>query len=132
MAAPYQSQDQFLFDLTYKSRDTNTLAHMSCTTLDANYTAHVSYLNSIQSVTVDVTEGQPLNASLLNRSSLFYDVIQSVPTDTGFTYVIDGLHWNFTADELSQVYHGSQLRTIRDTLVRALSGAISAFGKDIT
>lgn len=131
MAAPYPSGGQFLFDLSYRSRDTNNMAHMSCTTLDSTYTAYVKYMDWIQTVTVDITEGQPLNASAIGRSNLFYDVMQSVPTETGFAYS-DSTFYNFTTEELFDMYHGSQLRTIRDTLVRALSGAISAFGKNCT
>jgi hypothetical protein len=128
MAAPYQSADQFLFDLSYRRRDIDDLAHISCVTLDSTYTAHVEYLDSLQTVTVNVEEGQPLNASLLNQSSLFYDVLQSKPTETGFAYTT-GVH-NFTTEKLFEVYRGTQLRAIRDTLVQALSGAISNFGED--
>ncbi|KAI1669944.1 hypothetical protein L13192_05460 [Pyrenophora tritici-repentis] len=105
------------------------MAHMSCKTLDSNYTAHIKYLNSTQTVSVDVAEGQPLNASSLNRSSLFYDILNSVPTETGFAYK-SPIQYNFTSEELSNIYHGSQLRSIRDTLVQALSGAISTFGAE--
>ncbi|KAI0604355.1 hypothetical protein TUN205_11399 [Pyrenophora tritici-repentis] len=43
-----------------------------------------------------------------------------------FTHGGDGEY----REELSNIYHGSQLRSIRDTLVQALSGAISTFGAE--
>lgn len=127
MAAPYVFKNQFKFDITYRSIDDYSLRNISCTIMEATYLAHIRYLDSIQTVTVTVEEGQPLNASLLDQPKLFYDVKYSIPSPSSFTYS-DSLYHNFTMRELFEVYHGTQLRAMSDTLSRSLAGAVSGLG----
>ncbi|KAI8932386.1 hypothetical protein NX059_010573 [Plenodomus lindquistii] len=129
LAAAYTSDDQFVFDLTYRELISQTMTNLSCMTFDAIYDAHVEYVNFTQAVTLNVTDGLPLNATALGQSSLFYDVINSIPTENAIVYS-EGVHKNFTMDELFALRHGTQLRAMRDTLVRALSGAISSYGTE--
>ncbi|KAF9694807.1 hypothetical protein EKO04_006817 [Ascochyta lentis] len=137
MAAPYQANltesddghtSLYKFDLTYRDQTTNGLRNTSCTTLDANYTANITYENSVQTVTVDIAQGQALNATILSINSLFYHVVQAPdPTATNLTWENAPMRY-FSEESLSELYHGVQLRSIRDALIRPLSGAISSFG----
>lgn len=131
MAATYISTagDQFIFDITYNDVDTGELKNISCVTLDSTYHARVNYKNLQQTVTVNITEGKPLNASILTQKSLFVDVLNSVPTADGFAYNPEYNYNNFTFEQLFEIYHATQVRTMRDTFVRAITGAISSFGK---
>lgn len=137
LAAPYrtnvtESEDRhtalYKFDLTYHDRATKSLKNTSCTTVDARYTANITYQNSVQTVLVDVVNGNALNATILSINSLFYNVIQSSdPTATNLTWDNSALR-AFSDESLSNLYHGIQLCAIRDTLVNPLSGSISSFG----
>jgi hypothetical protein len=65
IAEYYESDGQLKFNISYPSLSSNyRLMYMSCTVLSATHNARVRYRNSLQYVTVDVTERQPLNASI--------------------------------------------------------------------
>lgn len=127
MAAPYRSNDQFMFDITYKSSNDHSLKNISCMAMEAAYISRVYYSDSFQTVKVAVKEGQPLNASLLNQPNLFHDVKYSISSRASFN-LSDSLYPNFAIDELFAIYHGTQLRAISDTLSQSLAGAISGLG----
>ena len=127
MAAPSQAEGQYKFEISFRDGSTRNLKNISCTILNAVYTIHVVYQDSNQTVTGEVTNGEPLNATALGQESLFYDVVKAGPTATVFTNS-ESPKYNFTTAELDARYHGMQLRTIADTLVRALAGAIPGFG----
>jgi hypothetical protein len=95
--------------------------NISCATLDTIYTAHVSYVNHIQTVTLEVLQEKPLDQSSRMTSSLFYPVTMSTPSETGLQLrPEDGL----TIDELYQYYHDIQLVSIRDALTVPMTGSI--------
>ncbi|ORY00890.1 hypothetical protein BCR34DRAFT_606131 [Clohesyomyces aquaticus] len=133
MALPYISNGQFIFDISYKDQDVNgaqtDLRNISCVTMYATYEARVEFNNSVQTVVVNSTDKKPLNASAWAIGELFYDVLQSTPCPAGFCYSESTFH-NYSRDELSDIYHGTQIRSIRETLVYAMSGAISSFGSE--
>ncbi|KAH6644262.1 hypothetical protein C7974DRAFT_17692 [Boeremia exigua] len=128
LAAPYESNGQLKFDLSYRNEFNGTLRNISCTTMDANYTAQIQYLDSAQAVTLNITEGQPLNMSGLNQSSLFYDVMKAAPSETSIIYQT-AVH-NFSMPELFEIYHRTQMLAMSDLLTRSLAGAISGFGTE--
>jgi hypothetical protein len=67
MAAYYESDGHLKFDISYPGLGSNyRLMNMCCTVLSATHNARVRYRDSFQYVTVKVTEGQPLNASISN------------------------------------------------------------------
>ena len=123
MAASYQTRmaypdSLFKFDLTYYDRNTLILRSTSCDTLDAIYTANITYKNSIQTVSVDVAAGKPLNASLLSINSLFYQIVQAPdPTASNVSSAVPSFQYMFPSD-LSQLFHGARMRAMRDSLIR--------------
>lgn len=129
MAAPYESNGQLKFDVSFRSEVNGTLNNISCTTMNAIYTAHIQYMSAIQSVMLNVTEDKPLNMSGLDQSSLFYDVMQAVPSLN--TIVYQTAVKNFTMPELFDLRHRTQMRTMSDLLTRSLAGAMSGFGMDL-
>ena len=104
---------------------------ISCVTMSATYHATIDYTDSTQSVTVVTSDESPLNASLLAPSDLFYGILQSKPWYNPIQYPTQGYvsYPPRSEDEISTIYRGMQLRAMRDTLVRAISGGISGFGK---
>ena len=128
MAAPYVLGEDFKFDVSFHELGEVDLQNISCTILSATYSAHVKYQNWIQSVTLDVIDGKPLNASALEQVRLFEDFLTATQTPNGFTYSDSPVH-NFKMPELFQLYHDAQLLTMSQTLTRSLAGAISGYGK---
>ncbi|KAJ4984387.1 hypothetical protein SVAN01_10094 [Stagonosporopsis vannaccii] len=128
MAAPYESDGLLKFDLSYRREIGGELKNMSCTTMNSTYTARIQYMNAGQVVTVNVTDGQPFNMSGLDQSSLFYDVMQAVPSPN--TIIYQTAVKNFSMPELFEMYHRTQMRTMSDLLTRSLAGAISGFGTE--
>ncbi|KAJ8113850.1 hypothetical protein OPT61_g4117 [Boeremia exigua] len=126
LAAPYESNGQLKFDISYRKEVGGPLNNISCTTMNAMYTAQIRYEQSAQDVTLDIIEGEPLNMSDLDKPLLFYDVVQSIPTPNEIVY--QTAVNNFTMPELFEIFHREQLRTMSDILTLSLAGAISGFG----
>lgn len=98
--------------------------NISCATLDTKYKAHVSYVNYIQTVTLEVLEEKPLNQSGSTGADLFYPVLRSMPSETGFQLRPE---YGLTIDELYQYYHDVQLVSIRDTLTVPMTGSVGRY-----
>ncbi|KAJ4331259.1 hypothetical protein N0V95_009914 [Ascochyta clinopodiicola] len=126
-----------LIEMTYRTRDGggeefNTgpqqfprggLRNISCRTQNANYSAHVSYRNLIQKVTLDVLgeqpmdewwTGWPLNSLLLTK-----------PSANGS---IDTTDLGMSLGELYEFYHKIQVVAVKDMLWNQLSGYVINFG----
>lgn len=126
------SNDLFVFAVSFMDQETNALRSVSCISMNATYHANVTYTNGIQTVTVSTTDEEPLNATAIGHSALFYDINQSKPPTDPIHYApSDNMDrpWFIGSDaELDYVYQGRQMQTLVETIVHPLNGAISGFG----
>lgn len=126
-----QGSQIWTFSISYRANDSkvlkNGLRNVSCTVVNAMYTAHIKHTNSTQTVSVEVQKEEPLNATALSEDYIFSDVVNSGPTAKDFTKTESPEH-NFTMGDIDARYHGMQLRAMSDTFMRPLQGAISGYG----
>lgn len=100
-----------------------------CIAMAATYNAHINYTNSVQLITVDVTDEVPLNATALYASSLFYDVRGAINSSDDIQYPTP--YKNFSVDELNEMFRGCQLLSMVESFAEPLNGEAVALGKYI-
>ena len=126
------SDDLFVFSVSFMDQEMNGLRNVSCIGMNATYHANVTYTNGIQTVTVSMTDEEPLNATAISYDALFYDINESKPPTDPIHYApSDNMDrpWYIGSDaELDYVYQGRQMQTLIETIVHPLEGAISGFG----
>jgi hypothetical protein len=81
--------------------------------------AHISYVDAMQNVALEVIKEKPFNEPVKLRGSPFSDVVASTPPETSTE---DG-------PELYQLYHDAQIAAIRDTLTQPLTGYVAGVSR---
>lgn len=117
----------YTFDLSFTNGTNLPMRNISCVLMSGTYIATVEFLNGTQTVDTKIVNEQPLNATALDASSLFYDAMQQrsgvIDIDRGDS------HYNFrTNDDLQYAFRGTQMRIMAEVLLKRLGGAISNFG----
>jgi hypothetical protein len=118
------------FDISYQTRhlsneewwssnSTGVIRNITCATQDTTYMAHISYVDAMQNVALEVIKEKPLNEPVKLRGSPFSDVVASTPPETSTE---DG-------PELYQLYHDAQIAAIRDTLTQPLTGYVAGVSR---
>lgn len=94
--------------------------------MGATYNSQVVYINGTQSITLQVTDEHPLNASSLDQIELFYDVVNPGPISDPIKYPTE--YGNQTEEMVMALVHGSQLRAMSEAMINCLTGSIQYYG----
>lgn len=108
-------------------RQNATLRALNCVAMAATYNAHVNYINSIQTITVGISNEKPLNATALFYPSLFYGEQHAKDGPNGIEYIYPT--YTHTKDELNVLFNGCQLPSMVETLTEPLKGDAVYLGK---
>ena len=122
-----QSSDRsFVFAISYQTPQEDSIQFISCVTMGATYNSQVVYTNGTQSITLQVTDEHPLNASSLEQIELFYDVVNPGPISDPIKYPTE--YGNQTEEMVMALVHGSQLRAMSEAMINCLTGSIQYYG----
>lgn len=100
----------------------NNQSSLSCTTWYSDYTLSISYSNFVQSVSANVLKQKPLNSTYLAAPELFYKDGSWYPDD-----------WVLTSGvNVSTAYRESNVQAVMQSLVDAMSGAVSEYGMPLS
>ncbi|KAL3301466.1 Purine catabolism protein PucG [Colletotrichum asianum] len=109
-------------------RQNATLRALNCVAMAATYNAHVNYTNSIQTITVGISNEKPLNATALFYPNLFYGEQRAKDGPNGIEYIYPT--YTHTKDELNALFNGCQLLSMVETLTEPLKGDAVYLGTD--